>query len=180
MRTGGPGGRVPSRRELVAIWLVAALALAGLIVAGRMLRLPGDDPDPGRQRPGILDLGPLPEPAPSLPGLAVPRGRRTVVFFVTGDRLADLCTALSREDDLDGERVVVVSESSGRCPQHVTVVATDVRAAASAYGLPRPRGARTPTGYAIVDATGRVRYRTLDPVAASLLDEVATMLRGLR
>lgn len=170
---------MPSRRQLAAIWLAAALVVGGVLLAARILRTAGDDGDPGRQRPGILDLGPLPEPAPAVSGIDLGRGR-TVVFFARPDRADDLCAALRGHPTLDGARVVLVAEDApGSCPRAVDVVTADVRATAAAFGLPAARGDVTPTGYAIVDGRGRIRYRTLDPVAPELIDEVETMLRGV-
>lgn len=167
---------VPSRSRLVAVWIVCALGLAAIVVAARGLRTPGDDADPARQRPGILDLGPLPEPAPEVAGLELPDGRRAVVFFAAPDHEQELCGALSGSDLAADEVVFVVKGTSGSCAPRVAVVAADVAGAAAAFGLPSPRSASVPTGYAVVDSAGRVRYRTLDPVAPALLDEVATMV----
>lgn len=81
---------VPERRALVAIWLVTAVLLSGLLAVGRLTRTSGDDPDPGRQRPGILDLGALPEPAPDVPGVDLRSGQAAVVFlaFLVGGTVA--------------------------------------------------------------------------------------------
>lgn len=172
-------GAVPSRRWLAARWFAAAVAVAAVLTIARVHRTPGDDPDPGRQRPGILDLAPLPERAPNLDGIDLPDGRPAVVFFAAADRAADLCSALRHARLPASVHVVVaVDEVQEGCPARTTGV--DVSAAAAAFGLPRPRGDVVPTGYAIVDDEGRIRYRTLDPFAPELLDEVATMLRGLR
>lgn len=163
------------------IWLVSAVTLGTLVAAARLLRTDGDDADPGRQRPGILDLAELPEPAPTVAGIDLSAGRPTVVFFVARRRLEELCAALRDDENLARERVVIAAPSTVRlCARNATVVSTDVERAARAFGLPDPRGDVAPTGYAIVDSGGRIRYRTLDPVAPSLLDEAATMLRGVR
>jgi len=50
---------------------------------------------------------------------------------------------------------------------------------ARAYGLQRPDGGVGP-GYAIVDPSGRVRYRTYDPSLDEHREEIATLLRGVR
>ena len=170
---------VPSRGRLVAIWIVSGLTLGGIVLAARGLRTPGDDPDPARQRPGILDLGPLPEPAPAVAGLELPGGRRAVVFFAAPDREQELCGALAASELAADEAVFVVKATPGSCAPGVRVVAADVARAADAFGLPSPRTASVATGYAVVDSSGRIRYRTLDPVAPALLDEVATMVGGV-
>jgi len=153
--------------------------LAALVAASQVTRTGGDDPDPGRQRPGILDLGALPVAAPPLPGIDF-RGRETVVFFA-GRNLDGLCVALQRAPGgLSRAEVVVVSAKPVRCADGVTVVERSPRKAASAFGLSRTRDGGPPAGYALVDERGRIRYRTLDPTASGLLDEVATMLRAMR
>lgn len=172
---------VPSRRALVTIWVLSAMALGAVIVAGTALRTDGDDRDPARQRPGILDLGDLPQPAPRVTGLDLPAGQRSVVFFAAQARVDELCRALREHDALGDEAVLIAAPlPRDRCAPNASVATVDVARAAHAFGLPAPRGDVAPTGYAIVDRAGLVRYRTLDPVAASLLGEVATMLRGVQ
>ncbi len=171
---------VPSRATLVVIWIAAALVLSTLLALAGLARTEGDDADPGRQRPGILDLGALPQPAPPVEGLEGGAGRRTVVFFAGGDAVEKLCRALREDDHLDGERVVLIADPRpAYCAEGVRISTAELDEAAGAFGLRATRGRIPPTGYAIVDAEGRIRYRTLDPVAAELLDEVTTMLSGL-
>ena len=50
---------------------------------------------------------------------------------------------------------------------------------AEAYGMRSPRGGGPPVGYALVDAHGAIRYRTLDPDVADQLGEVGTMVGAL-
>lgn len=170
-------GGVPGRRWLFAVWVGTAAVLIGVLVVFHVTRVAGDDPDPGRQRPGILDLGPLPEPAPQVPGVDVPEGRRAVVFFAAPHRVERLCRALAVDDELDEESVSLITVGSAPdCPQWVDVVDTDLVAVADAFGMPEPRGGVAPTGYAVVDSAGRLRYRTLDPFSARLLDEVDTIV----
>lgn len=169
----------PSRAALVAVWVVGVGVLAALVGVSVVTRTGGDDPDQGRQRPGILDLGDLPSPAPQLPGADVD-GNAAVIFFA-GRRSSELCAAL--EDPpvaLTNARLVVIADDAPRCPPSVIAVDMAVADAAERFGLPQPRDGRAPLGYAIVDSEGRTRYRTLDPLAPSELAEVATMLRALR
>lgn len=172
---------VPGRRWLFAVWVAAAAVLIAVLVVFQVTRVPGDDPDPGRQRPGILDLHELPRPAPQVPGVDLPEARAVVVFFAGRHRVEQLCRALAGDDELDDEAVILItSRSAPGCPESVDVVETDLVAAAAAFGLPEPRGDVEPTGYAVVDAAGRLRYRTLDPFSAHLLDEVDTMLGAVQ
>ncbi len=59
-----PGVRSSSRRPLVVVWLVVAVGFGALLAVARTSAGPLDDPDPAHQRPGLLDLGELPLPAP--------------------------------------------------------------------------------------------------------------------
>ncbi|MBW3614663.1 MAG: hypothetical protein KY439_05045 [Actinobacteria bacterium] len=167
--------------RLVVIWLVAAVGLGSLLVAARLAREPLDDPDPAWQRPGFLDAGELPVPAPQVaPGFPAP-GRPTAVIFERADRLAELChalatSALARRAAI---AVVVVDAPSGGCSAADTVVGDAGGALAGAYGLRTPRGGGPPVGYAVVDAAGAIRYRTLDPEVADQLGEVGTIVAAL-
>ncbi|MGH9268341.1 MAG: hypothetical protein ACRD0D_09205, partial [Acidimicrobiales bacterium] len=49
---------------------------------------------------------------------------------------------------------------------------------ANSYRLHRTRSGGPPEGYAVVDRRGLIRYRTLDPLVASHLGEVATIVRA--
>lgn len=171
--------RAPSRRALVLVWVGAVGVLVALVAVSRVTQSGGDDPDPARQRPGILDLGELPVPAPRLaPGVPA-AGQVTVVFFAGGDA-ARLCARVADPPpQLARSQLVVVAHDAAGCPPAVTVLEMAVGEAARRYGLATPRDGGVPSGYALVDRGGRIRYRTLDPVAPALLDEVATMVRAL-
>ncbi len=168
-------------RRLGMIWLVAAVGLGLLLVVARLARDPLDDRDPAWQRPGFLDAGELPVPAPQVaPGVPAD-GRPTVVIFERADRLAELCRAL-KGAALPGRpatAVVVVDATTGRCDGAGTVVGDPQRELAQAYGLRPTRGGGPPVGYAVVDGGGAIRYRTLDPAVADQLAEVATMVAAL-
>lgn len=159
----------------MAVWLVTAVGFGALLALAQASGSTLDDPDPARQRPGFLDAGSLPQPAPSL-APALPRsGRSAVAFFVRPDSLGGLCRSLS--GDPLGERadVAVVVSGAGRCPEGATVADPAARLA-RAYGLRRPRSGGAPVGYAVVDSHGRVRHRTLDPSVADHLGEVRTIV----
>lgn len=170
---------VPTRRALVTVWLAAVVAMGAVLVVSRATQTPGDDLDPARQRPGILDLGPLPVAAPTLSDGVPAPGEPTVVFFA-GSQAAELCAELPDADLDDVAVVVVAADADARaCGPGVVVPETSGRKAAEAFGLPSRRDGGVPVGYAIVDAKGQVRYRTLDPSVAGLLDEVVTMVDAL-
>ncbi|MDP9403384.1 MAG: hypothetical protein M3P85_08620 [Actinomycetota bacterium] len=174
-----PMAAVPSRRQLLAVWLATAVVLAVLLLVARAARTGGDDADQARQRPGFLDAGALPVPAPSVAGLPKP-GRRAVVFFAREDVAGELCQELAGSPpilDRADAAVVVAGTPPPTCPP-APVVADQDGVLARAYGLPTPRDGGPPTGYAVVDSEGRVRYRTLDPEVVAELAEVATILRA--
>ena len=168
-------------RPLVVIWLVAAIGLGLLLTVARAMREPLDDPDPARQRPGFLDAGDLPVPAPpAAPGIPVP-GRPTVVFFARPAGLPKLCRALT-SGPLPPEAataVVVSGPAAPGCEAADTLVSDPDGALAAAYGMRNPRSGGPPVGYAVVDSTGAIRYRTLDPAVADELSEVRTMVDAL-
>jgi len=168
---------VPTRRALVTVWLAAVVAMGAVLVVSRSTQTPGDDVDPARQRPGILDLGPLPVAAPTELADVLAPGQPTVVFFA-GSQAADLCAELP-DAGLDGVALVVVATGADACRPGVGVLGSSGREAAEAFGLPSRRDGGIPVGYVIVDSAGQIRYRTLDPSVVGLLDEVATMVDAL-
>lgn len=168
-----------SRKSLILTWLAVAGVLGLLLVLAQTAEGPLDDSDPAFQRPGILDLGELPEPAAKVTETLPAPGRPSAVFFVRPDRLGPLCDALTEiELDRQPALAVVVSGPAGPCAGDAVVVADPHAHLAEAYGLRSPRDGGPPVGYAIVDGTGMIRYRTLDPEVDNLLDEVDTLLQA--
>jgi len=168
------------RRALVTVWLAAAIGGGALLAGARVAQSGLDDPDPARQRPGFLDAGELPQPAPPLAG-GLPRpGRATVVFFIRPGDVTRLCRSLGGSSLARQAELVLAVSGSGphRCDGVETIDDAPVHLA-SAYGLARPRSGGEPLGYAVVDGAGRIRYRTLDPAVADNLAEVATIVRAL-
>ena len=138
-----------------------------------------DDPDPAQQRPGFLDAGDLPQPAPPLNAGPPRSGRRAVAFFVRPDDLEKLCRALSGDRLAQRADVAVVVSGAGDCTG-VAIVADPGARLARAYGLRRPRSGGPSVGYAVVDRHGQIRYRTLDPTVSDHLREVDTIIRAVR
>ena len=168
---------LPSRRQLLGVWLAAAVVFGALLLVARAARTGGDDPDQARQRPGFLDAGALPVPAPTVAGIPRP-GRRAVVFFAREDDASELCQELARRRSLVGgaDVAVVVAGVPPPACSGGQVVADASGAIARAYALPVPRDGGPPTGYAVIDSDGAVRYRTLDPEVTDQLSEVATIV----
>ncbi len=168
------------RRALVAVWLAVAIGGGVLLAGTRATRSGLDHPDPARQRPGFLDAGELPQPAPPLAG-GLPRpGRATVVFFIRPGDVDRLCRALGGSSLARHAELVLAVSGSGpyQCDGVATIDDVSMHLP-GAYGLDRPRSGGEPLGYAIVDGAGRIRYRTLDPAVADNLAEVATIVRAL-
>jgi hypothetical protein len=169
----------PSRRNLVLTWLAFAVGIGLLLVLAEAAEGPLDDADPAYQRPGILDLGGLPVPAPKVTDELPAPDRAAVVFFVRPDQLGPLCDVLTgvelaRQPDL----AVVVAGPLGPCAAEAVAVTDPGARLSDGYGLRSPQGGGAPVGYAVVDRAGMIRYRTLDPEVDDLLDEVDTILRA--
>jgi hypothetical protein len=102
-----------------------------------------------------------------------------VLFAVPAEAGASLCEKLPGplEDLADLDIVVASSGAVGRCAAGVTR-AEDHAGVVAAYGFRPPTRDVAPTGYAVVDSGGQIRYRTLDPKVGDLLDEVATIVEA--
>ncbi len=179
----GAVSRAPRRSAVpfVLTWLGVAVGLGLLLALARAAEGPLDDADPAWQRPGFLDAGELPVPAPDvLPGFP-PSGLRAVVFFVRADGLGELCHSLTASAlrQRAALAVVVAGPASASCEAAGAVVSDPEGAVPEAYGMRRPRGGGPPVGYAVVDASGDIRYRTLDPEVADQLEEVGTIVAAL-
>lgn len=159
----------------------AAVGFGLLLAVARSAEGPLDDADQAWQRPGFLDAGRRRAPAPTVAaGIPAP-GRPTVVLFVRpGDARAELCHALAASAlPRRAATAVVVAGSPDGCPAAGAVVGDPDGGVARAYGMRRPRGGGAPVGYAVVDADGAIRYRTLDPGVAGQLGEVGTIVEAL-
>lgn len=169
--------RSRSLRRLVVVWLMVAVGFGALLIVARSTEAPLDDPDPAYQRPGLLDLGELPRPAPAVADDVPAPGNEAVVFFVRPDGLEALCDAVAAVD-FDGEPdlVAVVAGPVGSCAGDLPVVADPAGRLAEGYGLREPADGGPPVGYAVVDPAGQIRYLTLDPEVDDLLSEVDTIL----
>lgn len=159
--------------------MLAVAFFGGLLALAQAAEEPLDDPDPAFQRPGFLDVGDLPEPAPELRSDIALTGMPTVVLFERADRVARLCRALDDHTFASDARAVVITptEPTGDSCADQTVVVD--AALADEFGLRNPRAGGPPVGYAVVDRDGRIRYRTLDPAVATLLDEIDTIIGAL-
>jgi hypothetical protein len=141
----------PVRRR--ARW--AALAGVGIVavlgVAAYLLS-PGADvaPDPELRQ---LDLLYLDEPAPGLRQLGVEPGRSAVVVFCTG--VCDLPPVQGTQVVRSGDPVL-----------------------AARYALKTSAG-RVGPGYALIDASGQLRYRTFDPAPGEHAAEIQVLINAV-
>lgn len=177
LERGATAERVGLR--LAALWAVVVAVLGGLLLVAQHARGPLDDPDPARQRPGLLDAVGRPTPAPPVgPGWPGP-GRRAVVFFVRPAFAAPLCQAIRDTPSLGrlADVAMVSSPGPAACPGLRTVA--DGGGLAEGFGMRPPRDGGPPVGYAVVDRAGRVRYRTDDPSVVHGLREVQTIIRAV-
>lgn len=160
--------RPPLRPRFIAVtWALMAAVLAVLMLGVISDPGPRDDPEPGRQRPGLLTD---PEDAVVFRDLVLPgdqQGPRTVLLlFDRGghprQRVAAVLAALPENVALVA---VVPSPGLGASSSlaGVDVVVDPGRRIADAVGLRAPGDGGFPTGYALIDQERRVRYATLDP-----------------
>ncbi|MGH3984100.1 MAG: hypothetical protein ACRDST_15820 [Pseudonocardiaceae bacterium] len=174
-----PHTAAPRRRALLTVWLLAAMGLGMLLLIASLAEGPLDDPDQAYQRPGLLDLHPLPTAAAPVTATVPQPGRPAVVFFTRPERFGPLCAALPGAE-VDADMVIVVA-GSGAAPEcgPLPVVADPSGRLATVYRLRTPADGGPPVGYAVVDEAGRIRYSTLDPAVAEELAEVRTIVEAL-
>lgn len=153
----GPGASRP-RGARFAVWLGSALVLGALLATSAAGSGPLDDPDPAKQRSGMLDVvgprSPAPEVAPGVPAA----GRPTVVFFVRPAQVEALSSTLAAADAkglaIAADLALVVSAPGPRAadaPNDAPAIVTDGDGRlADGYGMRRPRDGGPPVGYAVV------------------------------
>ena len=162
-------------------WLVIAVLLASATFLEQATRSELDDPDPARQRTGVLVPAAGAPPAILVSDDLPAAGRRAAILFVRPaqyDLMFEVLGAQPLPPDVDVALVLPAPPQSKLVPAPVAFDVT--RALARAYRMPQPADGGPPVGYALVDSRGRVRYSTLDPGVAGHLREVRTMLGGLR
>lgn len=173
-----PGRGLTTRRELAWTWVGIAVSSGAFLLFAASTRSALDDPDPARQRPGLLDTGSLPERAPLLRANLPMLGQRAVVIFVRSQDLGPLCKSLPNHGLERRAAVVAVVSGPGECEAAITI--NDPKSQFSRrFGLAQPRAAGSPVGYALIDRAGQIRYRTLDPTVVRNLTEVETVLRAI-
>ena len=175
-------GRAPGQRPPLPSWapLVwwAALAVALFIVVVVLVRPPGplDQPDPARQRDGLLLEGPV------VPGTVagVEFGRRPVVLLFDREPPGRQQLAAWLSGVRGRAEVRLVLPELGASPVDpglVEVVVDPDGSLADAVSLPTPVDGGPGIGYAVVDSRRQVRYSTLDPAYLVNAFEVVTILK---
>lgn len=162
----------------VLTWSVAAAGLgAGLVLAERS-RSPLDDVDAAHQRDGlVVDLGPV-DLSPHLP----PRAPSAVLFVRPGmlEQLAATLCGPSGPAPPAAVRLLVAQPGSLPSDLHGLHVVDDSSGVLRRTCRMRaPRDGGYPIGFAVVDAAGHLRYRTLDPGMTSRWFELRTMVRAV-
>lgn len=149
----------------VLIWLAVAGAMGGLLGLAEYHRNPLNDPDPSRQRTGVLlpagnerspSMGPQPNP-----------GREAAIIFARSLKGRHLFPDLADQSDLSRKADLVVVTQDGSRPVIETGVDRFLMdpdgSLAQMLGLRGPIDGGYPVGYVLIDAHGFIRFRTLDP-----------------
>ncbi|MGE3977336.1 MAG: hypothetical protein AB7F94_07070 [Nitrospira sp.] len=158
-----------SRRAIfirdIGLWIVTALLFAGLLAQAEYRRNPLNDPDQAQQRTGVL----LPtgrEPAPKMPVLDF-TGRPALILFDRTLTRRHLFHDLADQADLTRNAELVVVTHDGSRPVIETgidrMLVDQDEAIARAFDLRKPIDGGYPVGYVLVDSSGFIRFRTLDP-----------------
>lgn len=170
------------RRHLYLLyWLTIAAVLGGLLARSEYIRNPLNDPDQAHQRTGFV-LPPQAEPSPPIAD-TLRTGHCAIVFFARSLKDQYLFHDLADQADLAQAADLIVVTTDGSKP----IIENGIRqfvgdadgSLAQAFGLRPPIDGGTPIGYALVDALGYIRYRTLDPGFMHRADELRLMLREI-
>lgn len=171
---GRTAGRPPPLPEWTPlVWFVALAGVLTFVVVA-LVRPPGplDDPDPARQRDGLLLSGPVvPERV-----LSVDFGGEPVVLLFLrrlpeAGELADWIAAVPERADL---RVVLPVPTDDDVA--VAPVLDPLNRLAGVVEMPVPVDGGRPVGYAVVDSDRVVRYATLDPNYLANAFEIRTIV----
>ena len=168
-------------RTAVITWMTVALLLGAVTVLERLARSGLDDPDPARQRPGLLlAAAGARGAAPVSEGVPAP-GRPAVVLFLRWEQY-EVATRVLEPGLLpaDVDLGLVLPDRPPIFLVPAKAVAYDPDGdLGRAYGMPRPRDGGLPVGYALVDSQQRIRHQSLDPSVLRHFAEIRTLLSGL-
>jgi hypothetical protein len=163
------------------VWISVALLLGGLLGFAEYRRNPLNDPDQAQQRTGVL-LPTGQEPAPRIRALNI-AGRSMVIIFdrtLTGRHLFH---DLADQSDLTRNAELVVVTPDGSRPVIETgidhMLADQDEAIARAFDLRKPVDGGYPVGYVLIDSSGSIRFRTLDPAYNKRAWEIRLLLNEM-
>ena len=166
----------------VWIWIAAALFFAAFLGLAEYQRNPLNDPDAARQRTGVV-LPPGEEPPPTISSLDI-HGRPAVIIFDRSLAGRHLFHDLADQSDITKNAALIVVTSDGSRPTIETgidrILSDADGAIAEAFSLRRPIDGGYPVGYALVDASGFIRFRTLDPGYAGRAWEIRLLLSDMK
>ena len=159
-----PGASPPLRTWIpAAVCIVAALVLSVVVIL--LVRPPRarDDPDPADQRDGLVVDGPV---VPVMAAGTSFGGHPIVVLFERSMPTGPAFESWKHSIADDHVQLVVRSGRAG-----------DVLA--RLVGMPTPVDGGRPVGYAVIDASRRVRYATLDPMYQVNSYEVSVIVHAV-
>lgn len=160
------------------LWFTVALFLGGLLTFADYRLNPLNDPDQARQRTGVL-LPTEQDSAPMISALNI-IGRPVVIVFdrtLTGRHLFH---NLADQSDLTRTAELLVVTSDGSRPAIETgidhMLADQDESIARAFNLRKPVDGGYPVGYVVIDSSGFIRFRTLDPGYDKRVWEIVLLL----
>ena len=177
---GGEAGRRPPLPSWVPLawWAALAVTLIFVVVVVVLVRPPGplDQPNPERQRDGLLLDGPL---VPSTVAGVEFGGSPVVLLFEREppDRqeMASWLGEMPRRVEV---RLIFPEPAAASVDAGLVEVVVDPDGRlADAVALPTPVDGGPGIGYAVVDSQRQVRYSTLDPAYLVNAFEVTTILK---
>lgn len=152
-------------RPYLLMWIAVALLLGGLLGFADYRHNPLNDPDQAHQRTGVL-IPTGQEPAPRIPPPNI-AGRPVLIIFDRTLAGKHLFHDLADRSDLTRNTELLVVTSDGSRPVIETgidhMLADQDQSIARAFDLRKPVDGGYPVGYVLLDASGFIRFRTLDP-----------------
>jgi len=173
--------RLTVARQLTLVWLLIAIVTGGLLSIARASLTALDDQDQAFQRTGFLVEAD--QSAPELPR-GYPRENKLTVLIFDRSSGNELFHDLSLQAEIAAMSDLVLITQDGSQPKiknGIDLILADSDGSYSkSYGLRQPVDSGYPVGYVVIDQTGFIRYRTLDPMYQDLGNEILTILKALK
>lgn len=170
-----------ARRMRLVVGLVLVAALAGVVLAIK----PSAIGWTGAAQPVLIperSAAHAPELSDGIPAA----GRRTAVFFASGDAYGALAEALTAGatarfagTDPPTDVVIILPARPGSPLVPAPVAYDPLQKIADEFGMPVPADGPRAEGWALVDSHGLIRYRTADRDSAASLDTVLELANSL-